>query len=62
MAESDLQVIFRPFSRLSAARPGGDGFGLGLAIAHGMVRMQGGRIWAENGHKGLRVTIRLQDV
>lgn len=62
VAENDLQVIFRPFSRLSAARPGGDGFGLGLAIAHGMVRMQGGRIWAENGHKGLRVTIRLQDV
>jgi len=62
VSESDLKVIFRPFSRLSAARPGGDGFGLGLAIAHGMVRMQGGRIWAENGQTGLRVTIRLQDV
>lgn len=62
VADSELAVIFRPFSRLSAARPGGDGFGLGLAIASRMVAMQGGRIWAENGHPGLRVNIRLQGV
>lgn len=57
-----LPVIFRPFARLSAARPGGDGFGLGLAIARGMVLMQGGDIWAENGDTGLRMTIRLRSV
>ncbi|WP_313025280.1 HAMP domain-containing sensor histidine kinase [Pseudomonas lopnurensis] len=62
VAENELQLIFRPFARLSAARPGGDGFGLGLAIAQGMVHMQGGRIWAENGITGLRVVIRLRDV
>ena len=57
-----LAVIFLPFARLNAARPGGDGFGLGLAIARGMVRMQGGTLWAENGDTGLRMTIRLQSV
>ncbi|NKQ10953.1 HAMP domain-containing sensor histidine kinase [Pseudomonas sp. SST3] len=57
-----LPVIFRPFARLSAARPGGDGFGLGLAIARSMVLMQGGDIWAENGNPGLRMTIRLRSV
>ena len=62
VADDDLQVIFRPFSRLSSARPGGDGFGLGLAIAQRMVNLQGGRICAENARPGLRVTIRLQDV
>lgn len=57
-----LDVMFRPFSRLSAARPGGDGFGLGLAIARGMMTLQNGRIWAENLHSGLRVNFVLQDV
>lgn len=62
VADGDLQRIFRPFSRLSSARPGGDGFGLGLAIASRMVAMQGGRIWAENGRPGLRVNISLPGV
>ena len=57
-----LAAIFRPFARLSAARPGGDGFGLGLAIAKGMVEMQGGEIWAENANPGLRINIRLRNV
>ncbi|WP_417780182.1 histidine kinase sensor domain-containing protein [Stutzerimonas xanthomarina] len=57
-----LPVIFRPFARLSAARPGGDGFGLGLAIARSMVVMQGGSIWAENGESGLRMTVQLRTV
>ncbi|QGZ30395.1 sensor histidine kinase [Stutzerimonas stutzeri] len=57
-----LDMMFRPFSRLSASRPGGDGFGLGLAIARGMMVLQGGRIWAENLHPGLRVNFVLQDV
>jgi two-component system sensor histidine kinase PfeS len=60
--EAKLPVIFRPFARLSAARPGGDGFGLGLAIARSMVVMQGGAIWAENGASGLRMIIRLRSV
>ena len=57
-----LPLIFRPFARLSAARPGGDGFGLGLAIARSMVLMQGGDIWAENRDAGLCMTIRLRIV
>jgi two-component system sensor histidine kinase PfeS len=60
--EQQLSAIFRPFARLSAARPGGDGFGLGLAIARGMVTMQGGDIWAENGAPGVRMNIRLRSV
>lgn len=60
--EAKLAVIFRPFARLSAARPGGDGFGLGLAIARSMVVMQGGAIWAENSQPGLSLTIQLKTV
>ena len=60
VAEDQLQAMFRPFTRLSAARPGGDGFGLGLAIAAGMVTLQGGRIWAENRAPGLRVNLLLR--
>ncbi|MFN3770124.1 MAG: histidine kinase sensor domain-containing protein [Ectopseudomonas guguanensis] len=59
VAEGELETIFRPFTRLSAARPGGDGFGLGLAIARSMVQTQGGRVWARNGEPGLRVHIQL---
>lgn len=60
--DSELDVIFRPFARLSQNRPGGDGFGLGLAIARGMVVLQGGRIRAQNALPGLRVTIELEAV
>ena len=59
---AQLKAIFRPFTRLNASRPGGDGFGLGLAIARGAVRMQGGSLWAENGGSGLRLNMRLQSV
>lgn len=59
VAEGELETIFRPFTRLSAARPGGDGFGLGLAIARSMVETQSGRVWAQNGEPGLRVHIQL---
>ncbi|PAU63937.1 two-component sensor histidine kinase [Pseudomonas sp. PIC25] len=54
-----LEMIFQPFTRLSAARPGNDGFGLGLAIARSMVRLQGGELWAENASPGLRLHLRL---
>lgn len=58
----ELERIFQPFTRLSAARPGGDGFGLGLAIARSRVQLQGGQLWAENAGPGLRLKLRLQSV
>ncbi|WP_371230130.1 histidine kinase sensor domain-containing protein [Pseudomonas sp. QE6] len=58
VAEADLERIFQPFTRLSAARSG-EGFGLGLSIARSSVRMQGGELWADRGPAGLRVHLRL---
>ncbi|MEO1818143.1 ATP-binding protein [Pseudomonas sp.] len=60
--EAQLEQIFRPFSRLNSARPGDGGFGLGLAIAERQIRLQGGRIWARNGHPGLQLWFRLRAV
>lgn len=60
--EGDLGKIFQPFTRLCADRPGGDGFGLGLAIAKRMITQQGGRLWAENTSSGLRLNLVLQSV
>ncbi|AYN96187.1 sensor histidine kinase [Pseudomonas sp. LTJR-52] len=59
VAEGALHYIFEPFTRLNGARPGGDGFGLGLSIARSALMIQGGAIWAENCNPGLRVTVRL---
>ncbi|MBT2341832.1 MULTISPECIES: sensor histidine kinase [Pseudomonas] len=59
VAEQDLQRIFDPFIRLDGSRPGDGGFGLGLSIACNAVRRQGGRMWAENAGKGLRLNLRL---
>ncbi|MDD0842477.1 sensor histidine kinase [Pseudomonas sp. Gutcm_11s] len=59
---AQLKAIFHPFTRLNASRPGGDGFGLGLAIARGALRIQGGVLWAENGEAGLRLNLRLPSV
>ncbi len=59
VAETQLEAIFLPFTRLDGARPGDGGFGLGLSIARGAVHSQGERIWAENGAPGLRVHLRL---
>jgi len=39
--------MFDRFWRADAARTPGDGAGLGLTIAHGLVHAHGGRIWAE---------------
>ncbi|MCQ4296464.1 sensor histidine kinase [Pseudomonas stutzeri] len=62
VAPDQLERIFQPFTRLNAARPGGDGFGLGLAIARRTVRLQGGELWAENGGPGLRLHLTLATV
>ncbi|MBV6289293.1 sensor histidine kinase [Pseudomonas aegrilactucae] len=59
VAEDALESIFQPFTRLDAARPGGDGFGLGLTIARCRVQLQGGQLWAQNLNPGLRLNLRL---
>ena len=59
IAEQGLERIFAPFTRLEGSRPGDGGFGLGLSIARNAVQRQGGRLWAENAGKGLRVHLRL---
>ena len=62
MPEEDLENIFQPFARLNASRPGGDGYGLGLAIARRLIQLQGGTLHARNGQPGLRQVVRLQSV
>ncbi|MBC7211089.1 MAG: HAMP domain-containing histidine kinase, partial [Pseudomonas sp.] len=48
--EDELEQIFQPYRRLPGS---GAGFGLGLAIARRAIELQGGRLWASNGHPGL---------
>lgn len=60
--DDELERIFQAFTRLNATHPGGDGFGLGMAIARNMVQLQGGRLWAENVKPGLRLNICLKAV
>lgn len=57
--ETELERIFAAFTRLDGSRPGDGGFGLGLSIARNAVQRQGGRLWAQNGTRGLRLNIRL---
>jgi len=59
VAETDLERIFSPFTRLDGSRPGNGGFGLGLSIARNAVQRQGGTIWAQNTGNGLRLNVRL---
>jgi signal transduction histidine kinase len=58
--EESLERIFQPFFRLDDSRDSATGgVGLGLAIAHRAVTLHHGKLWAENGHPGLRVWIEL---
>jgi len=60
IAEEDLPHIFERFYRADRARSG-EGTGLGLAIARELVRLHGGRIWAEN-ERGAVFTFTLPSV
>ncbi|MBI6943928.1 sensor histidine kinase [Pseudomonas putida] len=51
-----LDRIFKPYQRLADS---GAGFGLGLAIARRAIELQGGRLWACNGHPGLHLHLLL---
>nr|WP_306092865.1 sensor histidine kinase [Pseudomonas sp. R5(2019)] len=59
VAESELEHIFDPFTRLDGSRPGDGGFGLGLSIARNALQRQGGTLWAQNTGLGLRLNMRL---
>ncbi|WP_095153028.1 sensor histidine kinase [Pseudomonas sp. Irchel s3b5] len=59
VAETDLERIFLPFTRLDGSRPGDGGFGLGLSIARNAVQRQGGQLWAQNTGTGLCLNMRL---
>ena len=48
--KQDLETVFEPFVRGSAAT--GSGSGLGLAIARGFVAASSGRLWAESRQGG----------
>lgn len=45
----DLKNIFKRFYRGDKARSGSHSYGLGLAVAQGIVREHHGKIWAESG-------------
>jgi signal transduction histidine kinase len=44
----ELDRLFEPFFRGSAARQLSSGTGMGLSISRGLLAAQGGRVWAEN--------------
>ena len=49
-----IKRVFDHFWRGDRSRTGAGNAGLGLAIAHGLIQAQGGRIWAENRSEGGR--------
>ena len=48
MAPADVEHIFERFYRLDGARSRDGSYGLGLSNAESIVRLTGGRIWAES--------------
>jgi two-component system sensor histidine kinase KdpD len=64
LPEGDVERIFAKFHRGAAEGPGG-GMGLGLAICRAIVRLHGGRVWAERVPAGgtvFRFTLPLEEV
>ena len=52
IAPADLPYLFERFYRGAAAKTHLSGTGMGLAIARGLLAVERGRIWAENGPDG----------
>jgi two-component system sensor histidine kinase KdpD len=44
----EIGQLFTPFHRVTRSGPRTSGFGVGLAVAKGLVEAHGGRIWAAN--------------
>lgn len=56
--EEELKSIFLPFHRASNNLQK-EGMGLGLSMAARIVKKMNGKIWAENGTKGLKINLQL---
>lgn len=59
LSGEELRNVFKRFCRGDGARSRSGGYGLGLAIASGIVSAHRGRIWAEGGAGGTTFFIRL---
>jgi len=52
LRDEDMERLFDPFVRGTAARGSTAGTGLGLAITRGLLAAEGGRVWAERSPSG----------
>lgn len=62
LSEQERRDVFKRFYRASPERGEEGGYGLGLAIAQGVVARHGGKIWAESGEHCNTFCIRLPAV